>query len=454
MYKFCPNCGKENCGWKFCPECGISLNEEDKISLDKNFGAQKFSGEKCAFDLKDNGNGTHALVKLIDKSKKTATIPETVTHICKNAFLNCRKLEEIIIPDGVKSIGDCAFLNCIGLTQVILPESVKSVGFKAFYGCINLKKVYIEGNLTDIGEDAFLNGCEIVRKKYSPPDIHILDKQGSEKNSFIYNLPDFDIKGGILIKYTGNGGNVLIPDGVKGIAESAFSGCTGLTSVKIPESVKTIGNNAFENCVGLSKIVIPDSIKNLGSFAFRGCNGLQSVSIGKNVRVIERYAFFGCTALKSLTMRNGIECIGNYAFQGCVSLKNITVPDSVKSVGNCSFSGCSFEKATVSTYVGNYMPRYSLKSLIITSGESIVDFQFKNYAALENIILPNSVKSIGKYAFSGCVRLKEIILPNSLEIIKDYAFSRCGCLSVVSIHSKNIKIGKEAIPKSCKIIKR
>lgn len=41
---------------------------------------------------------------------------------------------------------------------------------------------------------------------------------------------------------------------VTAIAESAFGGCGGLTSVTIPNTVTTIGNNAFSDCTNLMSV--------------------------------------------------------------------------------------------------------------------------------------------------------------------------------------------------------
>ena len=59
------------------------------------------------------------------------------------------------------------------------------------------------------------------------------------------NINDFVIENGELQKYKGQGGDVVIPEGVTSIGDCAFSGCSSLTSVVIPDGVTSIGNDAF-----------------------------------------------------------------------------------------------------------------------------------------------------------------------------------------------------------------
>ena len=72
-----------------------------------------------------------------------------------------------------------------------------------------------------------------------------------------------------VIGYSGEPGDVGIPEvvivngveySIKSIGDSAFEGCTSLTSLTIPSSVTTIGRWAFEGCTSLSSITVPANI--------------------------------------------------------------------------------------------------------------------------------------------------------------------------------------------------
>ena len=87
-------------------------------------------------------------------------------------------------------------------------------------------------------------------------------------------MSDFVIENGVLTKYQGPGGDVVIPEGVTVIGDGAFLFCEALTSATIPASVTHIGENAFSGCIRLADIVIPDSVVSIGPQAFFGCDAL------------------------------------------------------------------------------------------------------------------------------------------------------------------------------------
>ena len=74
------------------------------------------------------------------------------------------------------------------------------------------------------------------------------------------NASDFVIENGVLKKYVGPGGDVVIPNEVVSIGNAAFDGCKKLTSITLPDSVTSIGECAFYDCSSLTSITFQGSI--------------------------------------------------------------------------------------------------------------------------------------------------------------------------------------------------
>ena len=93
---------------------------------------------------------------------------------------------------------------------------------------------------------------------------------------------------------------VVIPEGVTEIADSAFASCTNLTYIKIPDTVTQVGASAFSQCSSLSSITLPDSLERMESAVFSGCTSLSSITIPSAVTNIGSNCFSG-SSVSSIT---------------------------------------------------------------------------------------------------------------------------------------------------------
>ena len=305
-------------------------------------------------------------------------------------------------------------------------------------------------------------------------------------NSVEYNGTTYSVTSIGESAFSGCSGltSVTIPTSVTSIGESAFSGCSSLTSVTIPNSVTSIGDHAFSFCSGLTSVSIPTGVTSIGSSAFRDCRGLTSVTIGTGVTSIGKMAFEDCSGLTTLNF-NAINCQdfeayyyynnGNRYFPfsgtslttvnigdsvqripanfviGCSGLTSVTIGNSVTSIGGGAFYRCSgLTSVTIPNSVtsiggGAFKDCWGLTSVTIpNSVTSIGDEAFSDCSGLTSVTIGNSVTSIGGGAFRDCSGLTSVTIPNSVTSIGDHAFSFCSGLTSVTIPNSVTSIGYSA----------
>ncbi len=167
------------------------------------------------------------------------------------------------IKDGCVTITE--YLNKTA-TSVVIPETIQSkpvtvIGDGVFYGCISLTSVTIPNSVTSIDSDAFY-GCDNLAYN----EENGLKYLGNPDNPYL-----------CLMEANQDIETAQINNRCKVIYNSAFYGCSGLTSISISDSVTSIGSSAFSGCSSLTSITIPDGVTSIGYSAFYHCSGLTEV---------------------------------------------------------------------------------------------------------------------------------------------------------------------------------
>jgi len=139
------------------------------------------------------------------------------------------------------------------------------------YKNTNMKQIYILliALLMGLSANAEKSGSCGPNLKWHLTDDGVLTITGNgEMDDYYIFSPwrDSDVK------------RIIIGNRVTTIGQTAFSGCSSLTSVTIPNSVTTIGSEAFSECTNLQKVHIGDSVKAIGEYAFYNCTNITQIS--------------------------------------------------------------------------------------------------------------------------------------------------------------------------------
>ena len=245
-----------------------------------------------------------------------------------------------------------------------------------------------------------------------------------------------DCGGGLEWKYNGSGTITIT------IKDTSYTGyMTDFTAGSSPW-------NAYADQITL--VEITGYTARIGDYAFYNLTKLIEVHITDlekittpNLVSIGDHAFDGCKSLNKIDCSpdsiiegfSNLISIGDYAFYGCNFIDNMKIPDRVRSIGSHAFEGCFQSTST-------YWRHVDLSADL----ETIGDYAFYGCKFHNSLTITSKVETIGSHAFDGCRFGYSLYLTdaNNLTTIGDYAFYECEFGGGLTIPSKVKTIGDYA----------
>lgn len=215
-------------------------------------------------------------------SLKNVSISDKITRVGNDAFNNTAILKSMLYSNGVKYLDGWAVDLKYSVENIVIKEGTKGLedGFFNFDSVI--KTISLPASLQYVGEQSFLSSENIVsvtvadnNNYYSSLDGILYNKEKTELIYYPKGKTDESFTAPKTVKviydcafYQSSVKNVVLPEGLEKIGNSAFWSNKALESINFPSTLLDVGDNAFEYCSVLDGIALPDGITHIGVSAF------------------------------------------------------------------------------------------------------------------------------------------------------------------------------------------
>lgn len=317
--------------------------------------------------------GAYALSRIAGLN--VVVIPESVKYIYTGAFEGCPDLKSVTLPEGLIGLGRHVFSECAALESLTIPDGVENLDRGLISYCSSLNSLHIGKGVKTIHKSFYLlyegSALEAITVDKDNPVFYAKNNCLVERNKGIVDDSDIDNDGDYdeilrcedTLILAGNNETVEIPEGVVGVAGSAFNELYALKHIIIPASLTNIVDGAFNGCKNLQSFTVQEGNQNICV----GKNGLidnkrpvydeignlietqktllfgfggTHVVVDDEIDSIAASAFEGKENIESVIISDGIKYIGAGAFISCRNLKKIVFGESVVEIGDMVLYGC------------------------------------------------------------------------------------------------------------------
>lgn len=344
----------------------------------------------------------------------------------------------------VTVIASYAFEDCTA--QLIkIPNSIITIEDWAFRNCKKLVELEIPNSVTTFGN--CLNGCERLTKLTVP----FVGKSANDAEhgfiGFNFAAPSWENNANYmpstLEEINVTGGSILF--------EGALAYVETVKRLSLPDTLTRIDEHALWYMGGLTDLIIPNNVSRIANGCLNGCKNLINLTIpfvGETLYSTSSssshigHAFAADSGLKNVnympdTLRKVVltkqERLMENAFYGVWYLTDIVLPSSLTEVATSAFLGCDNLKTFASDGV-KYLSTPQNKTLLA----------FKAEKGIETANVAQGCIAIMDNAFSANLSLKSVTIPNSVKSIGAMAFYRNTALENVTIPNSVTSLGKGA----------
>ena len=410
----------------------------------------------------------------------SASLPNSIQFIGKNAFWGCHSLDSIAIPELVTTIEPGVFADCPSLRRVILPEEITSIGNSSFNCCYSLDSLILPHALETI-EDWVFTDCKKLSRVVIPQSLKHVGKGAFAGCSSLMSVEISDLSSWCNISFSDMSANPLC------ISKILVLNGEEITDLVIPEDVSFIGNYAFYPCSNLTSLTIGSQVSDIGQGAFGNCSNITSVTCyprkvpqtGRNVfnnDAVENATLYVVGSAVSAYQetdpwRNFKEIVGldipkhqlsyyvddelyrSYTLEEGEEI----IPEPAPKKDGYTFSGWSEIPKTMPAYDVTVTGFFTLTSQHLISDGLHYTLWEKDKTADVSGMVPDSnetfsghliipsvvskdgteyiVTCIADSAFMGCDSIVSVIVPESVEFIGKDAFSGCKLQNVFAKNS-------------------
>ena len=267
-------------------------------------------------------------------------IPESVSIIDEDMFLNCTSLENVVLPSKTTEIPKRTFCNCRNLRHFKLPESAKLINVEAFRRCYSLKHIETNDMLELVRERAF-------------EDCH--------------SLKEF-----------------IMPETMRSCSVGMFNGCHSLEHIHLSSQIKDFGGSCCQECWSINRISMPKD-DSMISYAKKTWEKYADVvDVSKSENPVPESMFW--TMDNSLYF--GIPRLTNVCLVFCFSKEeSYTIPSFVTNVKPMTFTSCkNLTTLRLSPYIKTTPNPWEIHNVSY-------DYIYENWPQVKTIIFDESLKN-------------------------------------------------------------